>query len=144
MKKITIMIGILLISSVVYGSRLVNAKNPCYSGGLSNNFNYKGMEYRTCLPLSIFKDQSDFRIENSEFPLSMSQIIQFAKDNASKVDPEAKWTVQSISLNQYNYSNAIYWYYYVNLRYDNFYLYINIGLNGEQPQIYKIQPILLE
>ena len=117
-----------------------------YNQGINSNFNYNGDAYKTVLPFSRLSDSKNFEIESGEFPLGFGQIIKVAKGLTEKIDVEAKWTIESVGLNKYNYSNCVYWYYQINMRSNmpnNSYLYLNIGLNGEKPNIYKIKEELI-
>ena len=138
----------LLIVSVVVFTALpayacqINNNNQ----GINSNFNYNGIAYKTVLPLSRMSESKNFDINSGEFPLGFGQILKVARGLTSKVDNEAKWTVESVGLNKYNYSNCIYWYYQINMRSNmpnNSYLYLNIGINGEKPNIYKINEVLI-
>jgi hypothetical protein len=114
--------------------------------GINSNFNYRGIAYKTVLPFSRLSESKNFDIESGDFPLGFGQIIKTAKELTMKVDPEAIWSVESVGLNKYNYSNCIYWYYQINMRSNtpnNSYMYLNIGLNGEKPNIYKISEVLI-
>ena len=114
--------------------------------GINSSFNYGGTSYKTVLPFSELSGSKNFDIENGEFPVGFGQIIKIAKDLTKKVDPEAAWTVESVGLNKYNYSGCVYWYYQLNIRStnpSNSYLYLNIGLNGEKPEIYRIDEVLI-
>ncbi len=118
-----------------------------YNKGINSNFNYGGDTYKTVLPFSKLSESKNFDIENADFPVGFGQIIKTAKGLTEKVDPEAAWSVESVGLNKYNYSSCIYWYYQINMRSsnpNNNYLYLNIGINGEKPNIYKIKEVLLE
>ena len=117
-----------------------------YNQGINSNFNYNSIAYKTVLPFSSLSESKSFDIESGDFPLGFGQIIKVAKGLTRKVDNEAKWTVESVGLNKYNYSNCTYWYYQLNMRSNtpnNSYLYLNIGLNGEKPNIYKINEVLI-
>jgi hypothetical protein len=114
--------------------------------GINSNFNYNSIAYKTVLPFSRLSESKNFDIENGDFPLGFGQMIKAAKKLTRKVDPEAIWSVESVGLNKYNYSNCIYWYYQINMRSNtpnNNYMYLNIGLNGEKPNIYKIREVLI-
>ena len=115
--------------------------------GINSSFNYNGIAYKTVLPFSRLSESKNFDIEAGEFPLGFGEIIKTAKGLTRKIDVEANWTIESVSLNKYNYSSCIYWYYQINMRSNNpnnNYLYLNIGINGEKPDIYKINEVLLE
>ena len=117
-----------------------------YNQGINSNFNYNSIAYKTVLPFSRLSESKNFDIESGDFPLVFGQIIKVAKGLTRKVDNEAKWTVESVGLNKYNYSNCVYWYYQINMRSNtpnNSYMYLNIGLNGEKPNIYKISEVLI-
>ena len=116
------------------------------SQGINSSFNYGGTSYKTVLPFSELSGSKNFDIENGEFPVGFGQIIKIAKGLTKKVEPEAAWTVESVGLNKYNYSGCVYWYYQFNIRStnpSNSYLYLNIGLNGEKPEIYRIDEVLI-
>jgi len=117
-----------------------------YNQGINSNFNYNSIAYKTVLPFSRLSESKNFDIESGDFPLGFGQIIKVAKGLTGKVDNEAKWSVESVGLNKYNYSNCVYWYYQINMRSNtpnNSYMYLNIGLNGEKPNIYKISEVLI-
>ncbi|NIP29279.1 MAG: hypothetical protein GTO02_02240 [Candidatus Dadabacteria bacterium] len=109
-----------------------------YNQGISSNFTYKNKQYKSFLPLEKITSSSDFEIETSQFPKSISEIIKIGKSIVNKVDSEIKWEVQTLGLYNYHYGNCKYWYYQINYRGNNQYLYINIGLNGETPNLYRI------
>ena len=114
--------------------------------GINSSFNYSGTSYKTVLTFSELSRSKNFDIEDGEFPLGFGQIIKTAKGLTKKVDAETEWTVESVGLNKYNYSGCIYWYYQINMRSvnpNNSYLYLNIGLNGEKPEIYRIDEVLI-
>ena len=114
--------------------------------GINSSFNYSGTSYKTVLSFSELSGSKNFDIENGEFPVGFGEIIKIAKGLTKKVDPEAAWTVESVGLNKYNYSGCVYWYYQLNMRStnpNNSYLYLNIGLNGEKPEIYRIDEVLI-
>jgi hypothetical protein len=95
------------------------------------------------LPLKKITSSSDFQIETSEFPKTISEIINIGKSVVKKVDSELKWEVQTLGLYRYHYSNCVYWYYQINYKANNQYLYINLGLNGETPDLYRIDETLI-
>ncbi len=108
------------------------------SQGISSNFTYKNKQYKSLLPLSKITSSSDFKIGVSEFPKKISEIINIGKTVVNKVDSELKWEVENLGLYKYHYSNCVYWYYQINYRANNQYVYVNIGLNGELPDLYRI------
>ncbi|HSG32186.1 MAG TPA: hypothetical protein VLB82_11660 [Thermodesulfobacteriota bacterium] len=109
-----------------------------YNQGISSNFTYKNKQYKSMLPLQKIVSSSDFNIESSKFPKDISEIINIGKTVVKKVDSELNWEVEGLGLYKYNYSNCKYWYYQINYRANNQYIYINIGLNGETPELYRI------
>ncbi len=141
MRILLLVVAIVFLSSPAYTCQIND-----YNQGINSNFNYNSVAYKTVLPFSRLSESNNFDIENGEFPLGFGQIIKVAKGLTKKIDVEANWTVESVGLNKYNYSNCIYWYYQINLRSNtpnNSYLYLNIGLNGEKPNIYKINEVLI-
>ncbi len=114
-----------------------------YSKEISSNFNYDGKNYKTSLPLSKLENTKGFDIENTEYKIDISKIVGTAKTVLQRVSKDTKWDVESIGLYKYQYSNANYWYYQINLRSSNSYVYLNVGLNGEEPEIYRIDEILI-
>lgn len=130
------LITILLISNAF-------ACRSVFSQELSSNFHYNNKNYRVSLSIKNLYSSSDFNIEKSEFPKQIYEIIQIAKGLMKRIDSEQNWGIQNITLNRYNYNNATYWYYQINLRANNVYTYLNIGINGEQPNIYRIDEVLI-
>lgn len=131
----------LLLVSPGYACQISNVNQ-----GINSNFNYNSVSYKTILPFSRLSESKNFDIENGDFPRGFDQIIKIAKGLTVKIDPETEWSVESVGLYKYNYSNCIYWYYQVNMRSNkpgNNYIYLNIGLNGEKPNIYKISEVLI-
>jgi len=140
---------ILLIAALVVFSGLpaVACQVNSSTQGINSNFNYGGVAFKTILPFSKMSESKNFEIESGDFPVGFGQIIKTAKGLTKKIDVEANWTIESVGLNKYNYSNCIYWYYQINMRSNNpnnNYLYLNIGINGEKPDIYKINEVLIE
>jgi len=137
-----LIVSVLILSALPAFACQINNQNQ----GINSNFNYNSIAYKTVLPFSKLSESKNFDIESGEFPLGFGQIIKVAKGLTKKIDIEANWTVESVGLNKYNYSNCIYWYYQINMRSsnpNNNYLYLNIGINGEKPNIYKINEVLI-
>ena len=111
MRILLLVVAIVFLSSPAYTCQ-INDNNQ----GINSNFNYNSIAYKTVLPVSRLSESNNFDIENGEFPLGFGQIIKVAKGLTKKIDVEANWTVESVGLNKYNYSNCIYWYYQINLR----------------------------
>ncbi len=130
------LITILLISTAF-------ACRSAFSQQLSSNFHYNNKNYKVSLSIKNLYSSSDFNIEKSEFPKQISEIIKIAKVLMKRIDNEQNWEIQNITLNRYNYNNATYWYYQIKLRANNVYSYLNIGINGEQPDIYRIDEVLI-
>lgn len=116
---------------------------PSYAKEISSNFNHNGKNYKSSLALSKLENTKGFDIENTDYKIDISKIVGTAKAVLSKLDAETKWSVETIALYKYQYSNANYWYYQINLRSANSYVYLNVGLNGEEPSIYRIDEILI-
>jgi hypothetical protein len=95
------------------------------------------------LSLQKITSSTDFQIGTSEFPKKLSEIINIGKNVVKKVDSELTWEVETLGLYKYNYSNCVYWYYQINYRANNQYVYINLGLNGETPDLYRIDETLI-
>jgi len=86
---------------------------------------------------------ANFKIGTSEFPKTISEIINIGRTVVKKVDSELNWEVETLGLYKYNYSNCVYWYYQINYRANNQYVYVNLGLNGETPDLYRIDETLI-
>ena len=132
---------ILFFSSTAYTCQINDINR-----GINSNFNYNKVAYKTVLPFSKMSDSMNFNIEDGDFPVGFGQIIKVAKRLTKKIDVEAKWSIESVALYKYNYSNCTFWYYQINMRSNNpgnNYMYLNIGLNGEEPNIYKINEVLI-
>jgi len=141
MRLILLAATILLISSPAYTCQVNNINQ-----GINSNFNYNNVAYKTVLPFSKLAESKDFDIDSAEFPVGFHQIIKVAKGLTSKIDVESVWSIESVALYKYNYSNCTFWYYQINMRSNNpgnSYVYLNIGLNGEEPNIYKINEVLI-
>lgn len=140
--RILIITAVFIFSAVPVFACQVND----YNKGINSSFNYGGVAYKTVLPFSKLSESKNFDIESGDFPVGFGQIIKTAKGLTKKVDMEADWSIESVGLNKYNYSNCIYWYYQINMRSNNpnnNYIYLNIGISGEKPNIYKIDEVLL-
>jgi len=114
-----------------------------YNQGVSSNFTYNNKQYKSMLLLEKIISSADFKIGTSEFPKTISEIINIGKTVVKKVDSELSWEVESLGLYKYNYSNCVYWYYQINFKANNQYIYINLGLNGETPDLYRIDETLI-
>ena len=111
--------------------------------GVSSNFTYKNKQYKSMLPLQKITSSTDFKIETSEFPKTISEIINIGKSVVKKVDSELNWEVETLGLYKYHSSNCLSWYSPLPYRANNQYLYINLGLNGETPDLYRIDETLI-
>lgn len=141
MKIILLAATIMFLSSPAYTCQINNMDQ-----GINSNFNYNNVAYKSVLPFSKMSDSKNFDINSAEFPVGFNQIIKVAKGLTKKIDVESKWSIESVALYKYNYSNCIFWYYQINMRSNNpgsNYVYLNIGLNGEEPNIYKINEVLI-
>ena len=114
-----------------------------YNQGVSSNFTYKNKQYKSMLLLEKIISSANFKIGTSEFPKTISEIINIGKTVVKKVDSELNWQVETLGLYKYNYSNCVYWYYQINYRANNQYIYVNLGLNGETPDLYRIDETLI-
>lgn len=132
-----ILMVLFLCSPLGSASRIAN--DP----GINSNFNFRGKQYKTVLPYSRMQEMANFDIDGSKLPLDISQIIAIGKKVVKKIDSEERWLVHSIGLYKYSYQNANYWYYQIHFRANNQYVYINIGLSGEEPDIYRIDEVLI-
>ena len=138
---------VLLLSAVLvfmFGSFL-DARLLCNNKkGISSNFTYKNKQYKTNLPLCELSESSQIDVNNSKLPKEISEIVGVGKRVLKKVDSAQSWELQSLTLNKYNYQHTTFWYYQLNFNASNqFYVYINVGLNGEEPEIYRIDEVLL-
>ena len=133
-KNISLLTLILLTLSLQASTCEITSINQ----GVSSNFTYSNKQYKSMLPLQKITSSADFKIETSEFPKTILEIINIGKIVVKKVDSELNWEVETLGLYKYNYSNCVYWYYQINYRANNQYLYINLGLNGETPDLYRI------
>ena len=141
MKIILIAATIIFLSSPAYTCQINNVNK-----GINSNFNYNNVAYKTVLPFSKMSESKNFDIEKGDFPVGFGQIIKIAKGLTKKIDIESKWSIESVGLYKYNYSNCTFWYYQINMRSNNpnnNYVNMNIGINGEEPNIYKINEVLL-
>ena len=141
MRILLIAAVIVFMSSNAYTCQINNPKQ-----GINSSFNYNNVAYKSVLPFSKMSESKNFNIENGDFPVGFGQIIKVAKSLTSKIDVESKWSIESVALYKYNYSNCTFWYYQINMRSNNpsnNYIYLNIGLNGEEPNIYKINEVLI-
>ena len=141
MRILTILLFVVAFTAQAYTCQINNS-----SYGINSNFNYNNVAYKTVLPLTKMAESENFDISSGNFPMEFSEIIKVGKSLTKKIDVEAKWSVESVGLYKYNYSNCIYWYYQINYRSsspNNQYVYLNIGLNGEEPNIYKINEVLI-
>ncbi|MGI9533692.1 MAG: hypothetical protein ACR2NW_01975 [Thermodesulfobacteriota bacterium] len=141
MKIILIVATILFLSSPAYTCQINNANQ-----GINSNFNYNNVAYKTVLPFSKMSESKNFNIEKGDFPVGFGQIIKIAKGLTKKIDIESNWSIESVALYKYNYSNCTFWYYQINMRSNNpsnNYVYLNIGINGEEPNVYKINEVLI-
>ena len=130
---------------VLVFSGLTDARLCSNKQGISSNFKYKNKQYKSILLYCGLDKSSNIDINSSEIPKKISEIISIGKKTLKKVDSDQVWELQSLNLNKYNYQNSTYWYYQLNFNANNqFYVYINIGLNGETPDIYRIDEVLLE
>jgi len=111
--------------------------------GVSSNFTYKNKQYKSMLPLEKIAGSTDFQIGTSEFPKTISEIINIGKTVVKKVDSELTWEVETLGLHKYHYSNCVYWYYQINYKANNQYIYVILGLNGETPNLYRIDETLI-
>ncbi len=111
--------------------------------GVSSNFTYKNKQYKSILPLEKIAGSTDFQIGTSQFPKTISEIINIGKTVVKKVDSELTWEVETLGLYKYHYSNCVYWYYQINYKANNQYIYVNLGLNGETPDLYRIDETLI-
>ena len=73
----------------------------------------------------------------------MSEIINIGKNVIRKLDEKLNWDVESVALYKYHYGNCKYWYYQLSFRANNQYININVGLNGEEPDLYRIDEVKL-
>ncbi|NIP31735.1 MAG: hypothetical protein GTO02_11415 [Candidatus Dadabacteria bacterium] len=131
------------ILSVSYGYTCQVSKA---NQGINSNFNYDNTAYKSVLPFSRLQGSKDFKIDDANFSVEIGEIIKVAKNLVKKVDKDANWSIESVGLHKYNYSSCTYWYYQINMRSNNYghnYLYLNIGINGEKPDIYKIKEVLI-
>ena len=114
-----------------------------YNQGVSSNFTYKNKQYKSMLSLQKITSSTEFQIGTSEFPKKLSEIINIGKSVVKKVDSELNWEVETLGLYKYHYSNCVYWYYQINYKANNQYIYVNLGLNGETPNLYRIDETLI-
>lgn len=116
-----------------------------YSTEISSSFNYEGKQYKSVLPIVKIENSKNFEINDTQKKIDIAKIVKTAKEVLSKVDQDADWNVESIGLYKYQYSQETYWYYQINLRSgSSSYVYLNVGLSGEKPEIYRIDEILLK
>ena len=136
----------LLLFIILFTSAGYTCQKSSDNKGINSNFNYNNSSYKSILPFSKLEASKNFNIEEANFEVQIKDIILIAKEHAKKIDSIAKWSVESVGLYKYNYSSCNYWYYQVNLSANNpgnNYLYLNLGLNGEKPDIYKINEVLI-
>ena len=114
-----------------------------YNQGVSSNFTYKNKQYKSMILLEKIISSSDLQIGTYEFPKTISEIINIGKTVVKKVDSELTWEVETLGLHKYHYSNCVYWYYQINYKANNQYIYVNLGLNGETPDLYRIDETLI-
>ena len=152
MKKVITALLILIVAmtilliSIVFTLQASACEINSGKYGINSNFNYNNVAYKTLLPLTKMAESKNFDISKGDFPVEFSKILQVGWGLTKKIDVEAKWSVESVGLYKYNYSNCVYWYYQINYRSNNpgnQYVYLNIGLNGEEPDIYKINEVLI-
>jgi hypothetical protein len=120
------------------GSEASTCEITNYNQGVSSNFTYKNKQYKSMLRLEKITGSANFQIGSTEFPKKISEIINIGKTVVKKVDSELNWEVETLGLYKYRYSNCVYWYYQINYRANNQYVYVNLGLNGEIPDLYRI------
>lgn len=137
------MIKTFIIISLFLSIKAISCEFPGYSQGIVSNININQKQYKSVLSIETLIKTPDFIIGEKDFPIPISEIIKVAFNAVNKLDKELKWDVESIGLHKYNYSNCVYWYYQVYFRSGNHYAYLNIGLNGESPDIYRIDEIKL-
>lgn len=114
-----------------------------YNQGIVSNINFKNKQYKSLLPISMLGKNPDFVIGVSDFPMPMSEIINIGKNVIRKLDEKLNWDVESVALYKYHYGNCKYWYYQLSFRANNQYININVGLNGEEPDLYRIDEVKL-
>ena len=141
MKVTFFLVFLFMFSSIGY-----TCQKSSGNQGINSSFNYNNSSYKSVLPFSKLEASKNFNIEEANFEVQIKDIILIAKEHAKKIDSLAKWSIESVALYKYNYSSCAYWYYQINMRANNpanNYLYLNIGLNGEKPDIYKINEVLI-
>ena len=132
------MVSILIITAFLIPIKAISCELGAYNQGIVSNITFDRKQYKSVLSFESLIKSPDFNISEDEFPKPISEIIKIGMYVMNKVDIEQKWEPNSVALNKYNYNNCVYWYYQVNFSSGNYYAYLNVGLNGEPPDIYRI------
>ncbi len=138
------MIRAFLFFSLFISIKAIGCEIQGYDQGIISNINIGQKQFKSVLPIGSLVKTPDFIIGESEFPKPVSEIVKVASNAIKKIDSELKWSVESIALYKYHYNNCMFWYYQVYFSSGNFYGYINVGLNGESPDVYRINEIKLK
>lgn len=132
-----------MIISLLISIKAIGCELGGYHQGVTSNINLDRKQYKSVLSFESLIKSSDFNISEDKFPKPVSDIIKVGLNAMNKIDKELKWETESVALHKYNYNNCIYWYYQVYFRSGNYYAYLSVGINGESPDIYRIDEVKL-
>lgn len=147
MKKISGLIIIVIVLFTGYAKAEICFASRCTINDrvYTHSFNYDGAEYRTFFTQDQIDDFEGKDISEIELPKTLDEIIDIAKTEVSKLNKNADWKINSITIDGYNCYNSKFWFYRINFREsDCGYVTVIVTLDGKPGKMVELKEVPVE